>query len=119
MKAIRATHGAIATFVEPVAVWEKFEGQTVWESEVLVFDLQDYPTAPKCYAWSVDGRVTAVLHEGPVDSPKAAVRAAIVATTLPALRHTRSSQRPRLSALRVYPTKLGPAWRTMGLAQVG
>ncbi len=32
-----------------------------------------------CYAWSVDGRVTAVLREGPVDSPQAAVRAAIVA----------------------------------------
>ena len=29
------------------------------------------------YAWSVDGRVTAVLHEGPVDSPQAAVRTAI------------------------------------------
>ena len=45
----------------------------------MVFQLLDHPTAPKCYAWEVDGEVTAVLHEGPVDSPEAAVRAAIVA----------------------------------------
>ena len=60
-------------------VIEQFGGRVVWEGEVLVFDLHDHPTARKCYAWSVDGRVTAVLHEGPVDSPKAAVRAAITA----------------------------------------
>ena len=45
---------------------------------MLVFDLLDHPTAQYCYAWEVDGRVTAVLHEGPVDSPLAAVRAAII-----------------------------------------
>jgi hypothetical protein len=42
---------------------------------VLVFVLTDHPTARYCYAWEVDGRVTAVLHEPPVDSPRAAVRA--------------------------------------------
>ncbi len=63
---------------ERVRVREEFQGQTVWEGEVLVFYLLDHPTAPWCYAWSVDDRVTAVLHEGPVDSPEAAVRAAIV-----------------------------------------
>ena len=47
------------------------------KGEVLVFGLLDHPTAPKCYAWEVDGEVTAVLHEAPVDSPQAAVRAAI------------------------------------------
>ncbi len=36
-------------------------------------------TAKICYAWSVDNRVTAVLGEGPVDSPRAAVQAAIAA----------------------------------------
>jgi hypothetical protein len=57
----------------------RFEGETVWQGEVLVFDLLDHPTAPKCYCWEVDGEVTAVLHEPPVDSPKRAVQASIVA----------------------------------------
>ena len=58
---------------------ECFEGQPVWEGEVLVFELEDHPTAHLCYAWEVDGRVTAVLHTGPVDSPAKAVRASILA----------------------------------------
>jgi len=76
-KAIRETHGADAEFTDKSKVQEQFGGATVWEGEVLVFELQGHPTATKCYAWSVDGRVTAVLHEGPIDSPQAAVRAAI------------------------------------------
>ena len=48
--------------------------------EVLSFSLLGQPAgATFCYAWEVDGEVTAVLHEGPVDSPLAAVRAAIMA----------------------------------------
>ena len=78
-RAIRATHGAEAELVERVAVDERFEGAPVWQGEVLVFRLLDHPTASKCYAWEVDGRVTAVLHTGPVDSPVKAVRAAILA----------------------------------------
>ena len=77
--AIRATHGCESTLAGSDSVYEIYEGGTVWEGEVLVFDLLDHPTTKKCYAWSVDGRVTAVLHEGPVDSPRAAVRAAIAA----------------------------------------
>ncbi len=80
VEAIRHSHGATARFLDRVAVHEQFEGKTVWQGGVLVFDLRGHPTARKCYAWSVDGRVTAVLHEGPVDSPQAAVRAAIAAT---------------------------------------
>ncbi len=43
-----------------------------------MFELVGHPSASKCYAWDVDGQVTAVLHQPPVDSPQAAVRAAIV-----------------------------------------
>ena len=60
-------------------VREAFKGETAWEGEVLIFELCDHPTATRCYAWEVNGRITAVLHEAPVDSPQAAVRAAIVA----------------------------------------
>ena len=70
--------------VESVPVKETFEGRTVWEGVVEVFDLIDHSTATRCYAWSyvVDDtekrRFFAILHQGPVDSPVAAVRAAIV-----------------------------------------
>ena len=77
-QAIRATHDARSRLAEQVQVIEKFKGKIVWEGAVLVFELLDHPTAPKCYCWEVDGRVTCVLHESPVDSPLAAVRAAIV-----------------------------------------
>ena len=48
------------------------------EGEVLVFDLLDHPTAKLCFAWSVDQKVTAVLHAGPIVSPQTAVKAAIL-----------------------------------------
>jgi hypothetical protein len=72
-KAIRATHGADPELERRIHVHEYFQGETVWEGEVLVFKLSGHPTADRCYAWEVDGLVTAVLHEGPVDSPQAAV----------------------------------------------
>ena len=77
--AIRETHGARSQLIERVSVAETFEGDTVWEGEVLVFALLDHPSATRCYAWGVDGEVTAVLHMGLVNSPVAAVRASILA----------------------------------------
>jgi hypothetical protein len=76
--AIQATHGARSKLRARVGVIEKFEGETVWAGEVLVFELLDHPTAYTCYAWEVDGEVTAVLHESPVGSAQEAVRAAIM-----------------------------------------
>ena len=46
---------------------------------MLVFDLLDHPDATRCYAWEVDGEVTAVLGVGPIESAEDAVRAAILA----------------------------------------
>jgi hypothetical protein len=83
-EAIRNLHGCEATWVESVPVKEQFEGQTAWEGTVQVFDLHGHPQATRCYAWShVVGesskrRFVAVLHQGPVNSPQTAVRAAIV-----------------------------------------
>ncbi len=78
-QAICATHDAAAKLAERVPVVETFEGETVWEGEVLVFQIQGHPTASKCYAWEVDGLVTTVLHIGPINSPARAVRASILA----------------------------------------
>lgn len=58
-------------------VHEQFEDETVWEGEVLIFDLPGHPTASKCFAWEVDGEITAVLAEGPIETAADAVRASI------------------------------------------
>jgi len=81
---IENLRGGKATWVEAVPVTESFQGQIVWEGEVQVYDLEGQPEASRVYAWSYqleDGKrkFVAVLHKPPVDSPAAAVRAAIVA----------------------------------------
>ena len=75
--AIHAMHGATASISARERVHEQFEGDTVWKGEVLVFELSDHPTASRCFAWEVDGEVTAVLAEGPIETATDAVRASI------------------------------------------
>jgi len=83
-RAILAMHGAKAKLSHRAHVEESFDGATVWTGEVLTFTLEGHPTAAYCYCWEVNGEVTAVLGEGPVDSPEAAVRASILADEEPA-----------------------------------
>lgn len=84
-EAVENMHGGAATFTQSVPVRETFEGQTVWEGVVHVFDLAGHPTATRAYAWSspIEGstkrRFFAVLHTTRINSPVEAVRAAIVA----------------------------------------
>ena len=83
-RAVESQHGGTATLVQAVPVREEFEGKTVWDGVVHVFDLAGHPNAKRAYAWSYerpDGkrRFFAVLHIPPIDSPVNAVRAAIVA----------------------------------------
>lgn len=84
LAAVEGQHGCRARFERAALVQEDYDGRVVWNGVVSVFDLLDHPTAKKAYAWSdpVPGsdrrRFYAVLHQGPVDSPGTAVRAAIV-----------------------------------------
>jgi hypothetical protein len=84
-KAVERMHGGTALISQSVPVRETFDGKTVWEGLVHVFDLAGHPTSDRAYAWSspIEGstkrRFFAVLHQPPVDGPQAAVRAAIVA----------------------------------------
>jgi hypothetical protein len=77
-------HGGTATLAQAVPVRETFEGKTVWEGVVHVFDLAGHPTATRAYAWSspIEGstkrRFFAVLHTSRINSHLEAVRAAIV-----------------------------------------
>jgi len=84
-QAVESQHGGIAHYVQSVPVHEMHGGETVWNGTVAVFDLKSAPSGcNRAYAWSYelpDGkrRFFAVLHTGAIDSPAAAVRAAIVA----------------------------------------
>jgi len=82
---IRRLHGVESTHVASVPVKETFQGRTVWEGIVEVFDLIGHPSASKLYAWSHatedsenPKRHVTVLHSHPITSPVLAVRAAII-----------------------------------------
>jgi hypothetical protein len=49
--AILNLHGCTASHVETVPVTEEFQGETVWQSEVEVFETRDHPKAKWIYAW--------------------------------------------------------------------
>jgi hypothetical protein len=83
--AILNLHGCTSTYVESVPVTEEFQGATVWQGEVEVFDIRGHPKATRAYAWGhVTGeedqarRYVTVLELPPVDSPQTAVKAAIM-----------------------------------------
>ena len=74
-----------STHIESVPVKETFQGKTVWEGVVEVFQLHGHPKAARVYVWSYDTddpkqptRYAILLHVFPVISPQAAVREAIV-----------------------------------------
>lgn len=81
---IRRLHGVEATHIETVPITESHEGQTVWEGEVEVFEI-DHPKTSRVYAWSHETddpkrpqRTVTVLHVPPITSPRKAVQASIV-----------------------------------------
>ncbi len=82
---IQKLHGFTPTHRESVPVTEAFQGQTVWDGVVEVFDLKGHPKTHRVYAWMHDTgdpaepkRHVTVLHIPPVISPQTAVKAAIV-----------------------------------------
>jgi len=76
-------HGCEATYVESVPVVEEFQGETIWQGDVEVFDLVGHPKAKREYGWgyttteSGGRRYFTVLELAPVDSPQTAVKIAI------------------------------------------
>ncbi|MFZ0637883.1 MAG: hypothetical protein WA755_08975 [Candidatus Acidiferrales bacterium] len=84
-KAIRDLHHIESKHIASVPVKETFEGKTIWEGLVEVFDLIGQPKAPKAYAWMHNtddprspGRQVTVLHIPPITSPELAVKAALL-----------------------------------------
>src|SRR5450755_2289246 len=81
--AIQKTHGCASYHVLTVPLKEEFEGRTIWEGNVEVFDLEGHSKAQRCYAWGYkdDGgrwQYVAVLKLVPVDCPTRAVQAYIL-----------------------------------------
>ena len=81
---IRKLHGVESTHRQSVPVKEVFNGETIWEGIVEVFELHGHPKANIAYAWthSTDDpdkpkRSVTVLHVPPAVSPETAVRVAI------------------------------------------
>ena len=82
---IHKLHGAAATHRESVPVKETWQGKTIWDGVVEVFDLSGHPKTHRAYAWShatddpkhPKHHVT-VLHIPPAVSPLTAVRAVIL-----------------------------------------
>jgi hypothetical protein len=70
-RAVETQHGGKAVLVAAEPVKEVFNGKTVWEGVVHVFDLEGHPKATRAYSWSspVEGsdrrrRFYTVLHLG-------------------------------------------------------
>lgn len=82
---IRRLHGVEAIHVESVPVKETYQGKTIWDGVVEVFEIRGHPKTDRIYAWSHETddpkkprRHVTVLHIAPVTSAAAAVKAAIV-----------------------------------------
>ncbi|MCU1264741.1 MAG: hypothetical protein JWM21_1059 [Acidobacteria bacterium] len=74
---IRRLHGTESTHVETVPVVETFNGQTIWEGEVEVFDLHEHPTASRLYAWAHDTDDPEHPKRPPAITPRKAVQVLI------------------------------------------
>ena len=101
---IRKLHGVHSTHIQSVPVKEEFQGKTVWEGIVEVFQLHDHPKATHAYAWTHETddpkrpkRSVTVLKIPPAVSPETAVRTALIRSTeVPKQPKKRKPGRPKL-----------------------
>jgi len=79
---IEEEYSTSATHVETVAVHETFEGETIWDGEVEVFDVPEFPNADRVFAWAFDDdkgeQQVTVAQIPPATTPENAVKAYIV-----------------------------------------
>lgn len=89
-------HNCDAQYVETVPVIEEWQGETIWQGDVEVFDIRGHPKATRGYGWGYvankEGgrRYFTVLELPPVDSPQTAVKAAIMSEIQNAREKTKS-----------------------------
>ena len=84
IRSIDRLHNCTASYNETVQIKEVFQGSTVWQGSIHIFNVSGHPDTYTCYAWvsPIEGsdkrKIYAVLKIPPVDSPEKAVKAAIV-----------------------------------------
>lgn len=83
--AIQKLHGCDSVHSSSAFVKEVFQGNTVAEGRIEIFDLIGHPKTKRCYAWTYPEaggkeRFIAVLEIPPIDSPTKALQAAIAST---------------------------------------
>jgi hypothetical protein len=73
---IMRLHNCGAIWCESVPIKEMFNGKTLWDGDVEVFDLFNHPRAKRCYGWSYDEpeKFITVLELPPVADAQSAVR---------------------------------------------
>ena len=79
---IEREYGTTAKHVETVAVLETFNGETIWDGEVEVFDVPEFSDADQVFAWDFDDdsgqQQVTVAQIPPATTPENAVKAYIV-----------------------------------------
>ena len=66
---IRKLHGVESKHLESVPIEETFQGQTVWEGVVEVFQLIGHPKAFQVFAWSHSGGQRQSIQSEPFRLP--------------------------------------------------
>lgn len=81
-KLIEQEYGTTAKHVETVAVHETFQGETIWDGEVEVFEVPEFPNADRVFAWAFDDdngeQQVTVAQIPPATTPENAVKAYLV-----------------------------------------
>jgi hypothetical protein len=72
-------HNCGAIHVSTVPVHEVFQGKTLWQGDVEVFDLNAHPKAKRAYAWSYGEpeKIITILELPPVTDAQSAVKVGV------------------------------------------
>lgn len=76
---IQHLHNCAAVHRDTVPVHEVFQGKTVWQGDVEIFDLTGHLKASRCYGWSYGEpeEFITILELPPVNSAADAVKVAV------------------------------------------
>ena len=78
---IEREYSTSAKHVETVAVHEEFDGETVWDGEVEVFEVPEFANADHVFAWEFEDngeQQVTVAQIPPATTPENAVKAYLV-----------------------------------------
>lgn len=77
--AVSQLHNCGALWRESVSVHEIFQGKTLWQGDVEVFDLNGHPKAKRAYAWTHDEpeEFITILEIPPVTDAPSAVKVGV------------------------------------------